>query len=49
LDDKKNEIDKIIAEERAIHENFRQTIGENNKNEEYLTKVFKRKIKRSKV
>jgi hypothetical protein len=49
LDAKRVEIDEVIAKERIILEEYRQAIGENNKHDEYLTKVFKRKIKRAKV
>jgi WD40 repeat protein len=45
---KKVEIDAIIRQERNIQEEYRNLVGENNKNEEFLTKVFKRKIKRVK-
>ncbi|KAJ3351821.1 Cilia- and flagella-associated protein 44, partial [Kappamyces sp. JEL0680] len=34
--------------EKDIHDEYRKIVGENNKNEEYLTKVFKRRVKRSK-
>lgn len=46
---KKVEIDRIIEEEKIILDEYRHAIGDNNKHEEYLTKVFKRKIKRAKV
>nr|KAJ3422153.1 Cilia- and flagella-associated protein 44 [Polyrhizophydium stewartii] len=46
---KKSEIESVILKERQIQEEFQRLLGENNKNEEYLTKVFKRKIKRSKA
>ncbi len=49
LSTKKAEIERVIQREREIHEEYRKIAGENNKNEEYLSKVFKRKIKRSKV
>lgn len=49
LDAKRVEIDEVIAKERMILEEYRQAIGENNKHDEYLTKVFKRKMKRAKV
>ena len=45
---KKSEIEQIIRREKEIQDEFQRAIGENNKNDEYLTKVFKRKIKRSK-
>jgi predicted RNase H-like nuclease (RuvC/YqgF family) len=46
---KKVEIDHIIQQEKQIIEEYRNAIGDNNKHEEYLTKVFKRKVKRAKV
>jgi hypothetical protein len=45
---KKGEIDGIIRQEKVILEEYRSLIGENNKNEEFLTKIFKRKVKRVK-
>jgi hypothetical protein len=35
--------------EKHTHAEFSKLLGENNKNEEYITKVYKRRIKRSKV
>lgn len=46
---KKIEIESVILKEKEIHEEYRKIIGENNKSEDYLTKVFKRKVKRVKV
>ncbi|KAJ3110143.1 Cilia- and flagella-associated protein 44 [Phlyctochytrium bullatum] len=46
---KKLEIEEVIHQEKAIQEEFHKTLGENNKHEEYLTKIFKKKIKRAKV
>ncbi|KAI8853753.1 hypothetical protein BC829DRAFT_276544 [Chytridium lagenaria] len=46
---KKLEIEDVITKEKSIQEEFHKTLGENNKHEEYLTKVFKKKIKRTKV
>ncbi|KAI8897709.1 WD40-repeat-containing domain protein, partial [Globomyces pollinis-pini] len=45
---KKVEIEQVIQKEKEIHEDYRKSIGENNKNEEFLGKVFRRKIKRVK-
>jgi hypothetical protein len=48
LNSKKIEIEQVIQREKEIHEEYRKAVGENSKIEEYLSKVFKRKIKRSK-
>ncbi|KAJ3275132.1 Cilia- and flagella-associated protein 44 [Terramyces sp. JEL0728] len=45
LNAKKAEIEAVIQKEREIHDEYKKMIGENNKNEEFLTKVFKRKKK----
>jgi WD40 repeat protein len=46
---KKEEIEGVIQKEKQIHAEFTLLLGENNKNEEYITKIYKRKIKRTKV
>ncbi|KAI9094906.1 hypothetical protein DFS34DRAFT_227574 [Phlyctochytrium arcticum] len=48
LNAKKAEIESVIKREKEVQEEVRRTIGENNRHEDYLTKVFKKKIKRSK-
>ncbi|RKO93288.1 hypothetical protein BDK51DRAFT_14775, partial [Blyttiomyces helicus] len=48
LNSKKTEIELVIKREKEIHDEFHSSLGENNKHEELLTKIFKRKIKRSK-
>ncbi|KAI8820502.1 uncharacterized protein EV422DRAFT_496817 [Fimicolochytrium jonesii] len=48
LNGKKADIEVVIQKERTVHDEFRQLLGENNKHEEFLTKIFKRKVKRSK-
>ncbi|EPZ33083.1 PAS domain-containing protein [Rozella allomycis CSF55] len=45
---KKVQVENIVKNGKNIFDQFLQLIGENNKNEEFLTKLFKRKIKRSK-
>ena len=45
----RREVEEVIAREKDLSDEFWKCLGENNKHEEYLTKVFKRKIKRSKV
>ena len=49
LNAKKEEIELVIIKEREIQDEFSHTLGENNKYEEMLTKIFKKKIKRTKV
>jgi GTPase involved in cell partitioning and DNA repair len=49
LNAKKIEIEQIIAREKGNQEEFNRALGENNKYEDLLTKIFKKKIKRSKV
>ncbi|KAJ3347586.1 Cilia- and flagella-associated protein 44 [Entophlyctis luteolus] len=45
---KKTEVELIINQEKALQEEFLKTVSENNKFEDFLAKVFKKKIKRSK-
>ncbi|KAJ1551769.1 Cilia- and flagella-associated protein 44, partial [Nowakowskiella sp. JEL0078] len=45
---KKIEIESVIRKEKEIQDEFRSTLGENNKYDEFLTKIFKKKVKRSK-
>ncbi|KAJ3126720.1 Cilia- and flagella-associated protein 44 [Nowakowskiella sp. JEL0407] len=49
LNAKKTEIEQIIRKEKEIQEEFKNSvIGENNKYEEFLIKIFRKKIKRTK-
>ncbi|KAJ3023852.1 Cilia- and flagella-associated protein 44 [Thoreauomyces humboldtii] len=48
LNGKKLDIELVIKREKDVQEEFRQILGENNKHEEFLSKIFKKKIKRSK-
>ncbi|TPX71174.1 hypothetical protein SpCBS45565_g01378 [Spizellomyces sp. 'palustris'] len=48
LNAKKSEIEQFIKKEKEVQEEFRKTLGENNRYEEFLTRVFRKKIKRSK-
>ncbi|KAJ3173567.1 Cilia- and flagella-associated protein 44 [Geranomyces variabilis] len=48
LNGKKTDVETIIKKEKDIQEEFRQMVGENNKHEEFLTKLFKKKVKRTK-
>ncbi|KAK6165219.1 hypothetical protein SNE40_023570 [Patella caerulea] len=48
LENKKKDIEKLVDKEKKIHTDFLNSLGENNKFVDYLTKVFKKKIKRSK-
>jgi len=45
---KRVEIERLEEKGRSLLEEFRARLGENNKWEEFLTKVFKKKIKRAK-
>lgn len=45
---KKKEIEKLQEKEKALYAQFQASLGENNKFADYLTKVFKKRIKRSK-
>ncbi|KAL4229263.1 hypothetical protein ACF0H5_012303 [Mactra antiquata] len=48
LEVKKKDIEKLQEREKALNAQFLASLGENNKFADYLTKVFKKKIKRSK-
>ncbi|XP_074652110.1 cilia- and flagella-associated protein 44-like isoform X2 [Tubulanus polymorphus] len=48
LDNKRKDIERYQEKERALHAMFLASLGDNNKFAEYLTKVFKKKIKRTK-
>ncbi|KAL5020106.1 hypothetical protein ScPMuIL_002998 [Solemya velum] len=48
LEGKKKEIEKLLEREKNLNSTFVQSLGENNKFADYLTKVFKKKIKRAK-
>ena len=48
LESKKKDIEKLQDKEKALHASFMASLGENNKFGDYLTKVFKKRIKRSK-
>lgn len=48
LEMKKEEIEKLQEREKSLHSTFSSMIGENNKFEGFLTRVFKKKIKRAK-
>ncbi|XP_075448975.1 cilia- and flagella-associated protein 44 isoform X2 [Ascaphus truei] len=45
---KKREITKLNEKEKALYSTFQTSLGENNKFATFLTKVFKKKIKRTK-
>ncbi|KAG5463309.1 MAG: hypothetical protein BJ554DRAFT_334, partial [Olpidium bornovanus] len=45
---KKSEVEQVIQREREIQDEFKAAIGEDNKYEELLTKIYRRKIKRAK-
>ncbi|XP_061656412.1 cilia- and flagella-associated protein 44-like [Syngnathoides biaculeatus] len=48
LELKYKDITKIQQKEKAVTKAFQASLGDDNKFEEYLTKVFKRKVKRAK-
>lgn len=48
LEAKKKDIEKLQERDKALQETFKQSLGENNKFADYLSKVFKKKIKRKK-
>ncbi|XP_060071995.1 cilia- and flagella-associated protein 44-like [Ylistrum balloti] len=48
LEIKKKEIEKLLERERSLNVTFQGSLGDNNKFADYLTKVFKKKIKRAK-
>ena len=48
LDIKKEEIEKYQEQEKALYATFTSMVGESNKFDAFLTKVFKKKIKRAK-
>ena len=48
LEIKKEEIEKLQEQEKSLLSAFTSMIGENNKFEGFLTRVFKKKIKRAK-
>ncbi len=47
-DNKKKDIERLQEKERALNATFQASLGENNKFQDFLTKVFKKRIKRSK-
>ena len=48
IESKKKEIEKLQEKEKALYATFQASLGDNNKFQDYLTKVFKKKIKRAK-
>lgn len=48
LEAKKRDIAKLQEREKTLHSTFHVSLGENNKFADFLTKVFKKKIKRVK-
>ncbi|XP_077335811.1 cilia- and flagella-associated protein 44 isoform X3 [Lithobates pipiens] len=48
LETKKKDIVKLQEKEKTLHATFQTSLGENNKFATFLTKVFKKKIKRTK-
>jgi len=48
LEAKKKEIERLVEKDKALTAQFQASLGDNNKFADYLTKVFRKKIKRSK-
>ena len=48
LEAQKKYIEKLQEKERSLHMTFVNSLGESNKFADYLTKVFKKRIKRQK-
>ena len=48
IDSKKKDIEKLQEKEKTLMVSFTQSLGENNKFADYLTKVFKKRVKRTK-
>ena len=48
METKRLEIERLEERQKNLLEEFKAGLGENNKWEEFLTKVFKKKIKRAK-
>nr|XP_020862787.1 cilia- and flagella-associated protein 44 isoform X2 [Phascolarctos cinereus] len=48
MEERKNEINRLQEQEKAIYSNFQATLGENNKFASFLMKVLKKNIKRVK-
>lgn len=43
---KKKDIERLQEKEKTLHQNFQLSLGDNNKYAEFLTKLFKKKIKK---
>ena len=48
MEAQKKNIEKLQEKERSLHMTFVTSLGESNKFADYLTKVFKKRIKRQK-
>lgn len=48
MEEKKNEINKLQEQEKALYAGFQTALGENNKFANFLMKVLKKRIKRVK-
>ena len=42
-------MNKLLEEEKDLHNTFLESVGENNKFKDFLLKVFRKKIKRVKT
>lgn len=48
MEEKKNEVTRLQEQEKALYAGFQAALGENNKFENFLVKVLKKKVKRIK-
>ncbi|XP_078493244.1 cilia- and flagella-associated protein 44-like isoform X2 [Ciona intestinalis] len=48
LEMKRRDIDRLLDREKSLHASFSASLGDNNKFADFLNRVFKKKIKRSK-
>lgn len=48
MEEKKNEVARLQDQEKALYAGFQAALGENNKFANFLMKVLKKRIKRSK-
>ena len=46
---RKSDIESVILAQQRVHQQFEELLGDSNKHDSYLTALFKKKIKRSKV
>lgn len=49
MQEKEKLVNKLLEDEKILHNNFLESVGENCKFKEFLLKVFRKKIKRAKA